>query len=82
MQTEKPITKMNLKENIDEFRVKNAQQKPNRYICFIKMKIELQEKENGHAYSVKGSGVTIGRKWVLTAAHTLIKYGQELEKFK
>lgn len=73
--------KMSLNENIEEFLIDDVEQKPNRYICFLKVKIFTKEKER-LVKKVKGSGVILDDKWVLTAAHNVFPHGEGIEQIK
>jgi hypothetical protein len=57
--------------------VRDVQEVPNRFICFIKVKILA----DGEKYiSCYGSGVLLGERWMLTAAHNVWCRREAIEK--
>lgn len=61
-------TKMSLTKNPLDFKIKDVESVPNRFICFIKVKIFDGEKLFIKCY---GSGVLVSEGLVLTAAHNI-----------
>lgn len=59
---------MSKNKNPEDFKVKDVEMVPNRFICFVKIKIYNGTMKNP---TCKGSGVLIGEEWVLTAAHNI-----------
>lgn len=53
-------------EDPEEFKIKDIEQYPNRLICYLKLKVDLQKK-----LSSMGTGCLIDEKYVLTTAHTI-----------
>jgi hypothetical protein len=70
---------MSKNENPSDFKIKDVDQIPNRYICFVKIKIYNGDKPFAN---VKGSGVLIDKKFILTAAHNFIHYEEAIAKLR
>lgn len=68
MEVESPHLKMSKNKNPDDFKVKDAEEVPNRYVCYIKIKVFDGEKPIRICH---GSGVLLADGWVLTAAHNV-----------
>ena len=49
---------------------------PNRFICFIKIKILADGQKHTSCY---GSGVLLGERWMLTAAHNVWCRGEAIQ---
>jgi secreted trypsin-like serine protease len=59
--------------------VRDAEQVPNRFVCFVKVKIEFG---NNKKVTCKGSGVLLDERWVLTAAHNVMLRDETIQKLK